>query len=65
MKRNIVSRKQAAILLSVSIKTIDRWVRGNRIQAFKPFLSNRVLIYEDSLTEGNLQSIKPNFKNTL
>jgi hypothetical protein len=47
--------------MSVSTKTIDRWIINGRIEAFKPYFSSRVLIYEDSLTQENLQSPKPKF----
>lgn len=60
-----ISRKQAAELLSVSAKTIDRMLRDGRIRGFKAYGSSRVLIYEDSITESNLQSAKPVFENNL
>ena len=60
-----ISRKQAAKLLSVSTKTIDRMLRDGRIRGFKAYRSSRVFIYEDSLTESNLQSAKPVFQNDL
>lgn len=63
MEGQILSRKQASSLLSVSTKTIDRWIRLGYIRAFKPKNSNRVLIHKDSLTEDNLKAFKPNFKN--
>lgn len=63
MKRQIISRKKAASLLSVSIKTIDRMIRNNRLEAFKPSGSSRVLIYADTLSQENLQSPKPKFHN--
>jgi len=58
-----VSRKKAKKLTSVSIKTIDRYIRQGRIKAFKPSGSNRVLIYEDTLTQEFLQSPRPKFNN--
>ena len=59
------SRKRAAEILSVSIKTIDRMLRDGRIRGFKAYGSSRVLIYEDSITESNLQSAKAVFQNDL
>jgi len=65
MERQIISREQAAALLSVSKKTIDRWIRSGRIEAFKAHNSSRVLIYKDSLLEENLKSARPVFENNL
>jgi excisionase family DNA binding protein len=56
-----LSRYEAASYLRVSYKTIDRLIRDNRIKAFK--LGKRVLIHYDSLTEENINSIKPKFQN--
>lgn len=53
------SRYEAAQHLKISTKTIDRLIRDNRIRAFK--LGKRVLIYYDSLTEENINSVKPRF----
>jgi len=58
-----VSRNHAALKLSVSPKTIDRWIKDGRIKAFKPHGSRRVLIYAYSLTQENLQSPIPKFLN--
>lgn len=63
MKRQIISRKTASYRTSVSLKTIDRWIRQGRIQAFKALNSSRVLIYEDTLIQEYLQSPKPKFNN--
>ena len=54
-----LSRYEAANHLKVSAKTIDRLIRDHRIKAFK--LGKRVLIYLDSLTEENINSVKPRF----
>lgn len=56
-----LSRCEAALHLRVSSRTIDRLIRDNRIKAFK--LGKRVLIYFDSLTEENINSVKPKFHN--
>lgn len=63
MKRKIISRNKASVQLSLSTRTIDRYIREGRIEAFKPFGSRRVLIYADSLTQENLQSPMPKFSN--
>jgi len=63
MVKKTISRHLAAALLGVSTRSIDRWIREGRINAFKPFGSRRVLIYFDSLTQENLQSPKPIFSN--
>ncbi len=56
-----VSRYEASNFLKVSVKTIDRLIRSDRIKAFK--LGKRVLIYYETLTEENINSIRPRFKN--
>jgi len=53
------TRVEASAFLKVSTKTIDRLIRDCRIKAFK--LGNRVLIYSDTVTEENINSIKPKF----
>lgn len=65
MIRETISRKEASSFLSVSTRTIDRWIQDNRIHCFKPFNSKRVLIYKDSLTQENLQSPQPKFINKI
>lgn len=66
MEKNVqppkyLSRYSAAETLSISVRTLDRLIRDGRIRAFK--LGKRVLIYYDSLTEENINSIKPKFQN--
>lgn len=56
-----LSRYEAAAHLKVSAKTIDRLIRDNRIKAFK--LGKRVLIHFDSMTEENINAVKPKFQN--
>lgn len=56
-----VSRYEASNFLKVSVKTIDRLIRSDRIKAFK--LGKRVLIYYETLTEENINSIRPKFQN--
>lgn len=67
MENNPISQKffnrfEAAGYLKVSTKTIDRLIRDNRIKAFK--LGKRVLIYSESLTEENINAVKPTFHNS-
>lgn len=56
-----ITRKQAGEMLHSSLKTIDRLLRDNRIKGFK--LGSKVLIYADSLTEENINSLIPKFLN--
>lgn len=56
-----LSRSEAACHLRVSTKTLDRLIRADRIRAFK--LGKRVLIHYDSLTEENINAVKPKFLN--
>jgi excisionase family DNA binding protein len=45
--------------LCCSIKTIDRLIKQGRIKAFK--MGRKVLIYANTCTEENINSIKPKF----
>lgn len=56
---NFVTRKEAALLLKSSLKTIDRLIRSGRIRSFK--INSKVLIYEETLCEENINAIKPKF----
>ena len=58
-----LSRKEASEFMSISIRQVDRYVSEGRIKAFRPYGGRRVLIYSDSLTEDNLKSPIPRFKN--
>lgn len=57
----LLTRKEAGEALKISLKTIDRLIKNGRIKGFK--LGRKVLIYSDTLTEENINSIKPNFLN--
>ncbi len=57
--QNFSSRKEAANYLNCSTKTIDRLIKDGRINGFK--LGRRVLIYSETLTEENINAIKPKF----
>ena len=63
MMWKFLSKKDAAKHLSVSIRQLDRYIKDGRIRAFKPYNGKRVLIHSDSLTEANLKSPVPNFRN--
>ena len=65
MNRKLISRKHCAELLNLHKRTIDRYLRNNRIEGFKPHGSSRVLIYYDSINQENLQSVAPKFNNKL
>lgn len=56
---SLVTRKEASILLRSSLKSIDRLIRDGRIRAFK--IGSKVLIYEETLCEENINAIKPKF----
>lgn len=55
----IWDRREASRYLRCSQKTIDRLIRNGRIKAFK--MGRKVLIYADTCTEENINSIKPKF----
>ena len=59
--KTVYTRKQAADNLNCSTKTIDRLLKEGRIKGFK--LGRKVLIYSETLTEENINAIKPNFLN--
>lgn len=59
--KTLLTRKEAGEALKISLKTIDRLIKNGRIKGFK--LGRKVLIYSDTLTEENINSIKPNFLN--
>jgi excisionase family DNA binding protein len=59
--KKVITRKQAADNLNCSTKTVDRLIKENRIRAFK--LGSKVLIYEETITEKNINAIRPNFLN--
>jgi excisionase family DNA binding protein len=56
---SLVTRKEAAIFLRSSLKFVDRLIRDGRIRSFK--IGSKVLIYEETLSEENINSIKPKF----
>lgn len=53
------TKKEAGEALKISQKTIDRLIKNGRIKSFK--VGRKVLIYPETLTEENINSIKPNF----
>jgi len=50
-------------MTSLSVRQIDRLIRDGRIKAFKLCNGSRVLIDPGSITEENLKSPRPKFKN--
>jgi excisionase family DNA binding protein len=59
--REVLTKKEAGEALKISQKTIDRLIKNGRIKSFK--LGRKVLIYSETLTEENINAIKPNFLN--
>jgi excisionase family DNA binding protein len=59
--REVLTKKEAGEALKISQKTIDRLIKNGRIKAFK--LGRKVLIYSETLTEENINAIKPKFLN--
>ena len=53
------TKREAANHLRSSTKTIDRLIRDSKIKAFK--MGSKVLIYAETVTEQNINSIKPKF----
>jgi excisionase family DNA binding protein len=53
------SKKQTSSYLCCSIKTVERLISNGRIRAFK--MGRKVLVYAETVTEQNINSIKPNF----
>jgi excisionase family DNA binding protein len=53
------TKKDTAIYLRCSIKTIERLTKDGRIRGFK--IGRKVLIYPDTVTEENLNAVKPKF----
>ena len=63
MKPRFISRKEAASITSLSVRQIDRIIRDGKIKAFRPFNSRRILIDPESISQENLQKIKPVYSN--
>jgi excisionase family DNA binding protein len=59
--KTLLTRKEAGEALKISLKTIDRLIKNGRIKGFK--LGRKVLIYSETLTEENINAIKPKFLN--
>jgi excisionase family DNA binding protein len=53
------TKKDTAIYLRCSIKTIERLTKDGRIRGFK--IGKKVLIYPNSVTEENINAVKPKF----
>lgn len=63
--RTLWTVKETATYLRKSVKTIRRRLKCDRIKGFKEGKNGNILIYADTVTEENLNSIKPKFKNNL
>jgi excisionase family DNA binding protein len=57
----LLTRKEVSSYLKSSMKTVDRLIRDGRIRGFK--IGSKVLIYANSVTEENINAMKPKFKN--
>lgn len=53
------NKKQTASYLCCSTKTVGRLISSGRIRAFK--MGRKVLVYAETVTEENINSIKPKF----
>ena len=56
-------RQKAAKLMNISVRQLDRYIKDGRIRAFKPYNGKLVLIYSNSITEENLKSPVPVYRN--
>ena len=55
------TRSETAAYLKSSLKTIDRHLKDQRFKTFK--IGRRVLIYAETVTEENINCIKPRFNS--
>jgi excisionase family DNA binding protein len=53
------NKKDTSTHLRCSIKTVDRLIKNGRIRAFK--MGRKVLVYAETVTESNINSIKPKY----
>lgn len=58
-KQELWTRIETANYIKSSIKTVDRLLRDGRIRGFK--IGRKVLIYPETVTEENINSITPKF----
>lgn len=56
---NFWTKKETSRHLKSSTKTVDRLISNGRIRAFK--MGRKVLIYAETVTEENINSIKPKY----
>lgn len=61
--RKFLSRAETANYIGISVRQLDRYVSEGRIKAFKAFGGRKVFIHSDSITEENLKSPVPKFRN--
>lgn len=57
------TQKETAIYLRKSIRTVSRLVKSGRIRGFKLGENGDILIYAETVTEENINSIKPRFNS--
>ena len=55
----LMTRKEVSNYLKSSIKTVDRLLKDGRINGFK--IGSKVLIYAESITEQNINALKPKY----
>ena len=53
------TKKETSNHLRSSTKTVDRLISDGRIRAFK--MGRKVLVYAESVSEENINAIKPKF----
>ncbi len=53
------TKKETSSHLRSSTKTVGRLITNGRIRAFK--IGRKVLVYAETVTEENINSIKPKF----
>ncbi len=53
------TKKETSCHLKSSTKTVDRLIANGRIRAFR--VGRKVLIYAETVTEENINAIKPKF----
>ncbi|MDI1317915.1 hypothetical protein [Flavobacterium sp.] len=57
------TKKEAGAYLRKSVRSISRYLADGKIKGFKLGENGDVLVYAETVTEENLNSIKPKFNN--
>lgn len=55
------TQKETANYLRKSVRTVSRLIKNGRIRGFKLGGNGDILIYAETVTEENLNAIKPKF----